>query len=377
MSIILFIIIIAVLVFVHELGHFLVAKKSGIRVDEFAVGFPPKIFSWIRGETKYSINLIPFGGFVKIFGENPDEESMAGPDKTRSFVNKPKHIQAAVLVAGILFNIIFAWVLFSASYVIGVASVASDEQNTKELPLPLVVTEVLKSSPAEISGLKNGDTIKKITIGVDTRGAFINGKTLEIKKPINPERVRDFVQASGGKELQVTILRNKDEKVLTMSPQKGLTGDSYAVGIQLALISINKLPIHKAIWKGGETTINVIKETAVGLYELLSRILTRKADLTQVAGPVGIVSLVGQASQFGFGYLLSFTALISVNLAIINLVPFPALDGGRLLFVAIEAATRRKIAPKVANFLNIIGFALLILFMITVTISDIGRLFGK
>jgi len=137
------------------------------------------------------------------------------------------------------------------------------------------------------------------------------------------------------------------------------------------------LPIHKAIWKGGETTINVIKETAVGLYELLSRILTRKADLTQVAGPVGIVSLVGQASQFGFGYLLSFTALISVNLAIINLVPFPALDGGRLLFVAIEAATRRKIAPKVANFLNIIGFALLILFMITVTISDIGRLFGK
>jgi len=122
MSVIIFLIALTVLVFVHELGHFLVAKWAGIRVDEFAIGFPPRLFSWQRGETRYSINLLPFGGFVKIFGENPDEASISGPDSTRSFVNKHRGLQAAVLVAGVAANVIFAWLLISISLMLGLTT---------------------------------------------------------------------------------------------------------------------------------------------------------------------------------------------------------------------------------------------------------------
>ena len=164
MSIIIFLVILAALIFVHELGHFLVAKKTGIRVDEFAIGFPPKIFAWQRGETKYTINLIPFGGFVKIFGENPDDESISGPDSTRSFVNKNRGIQAAVLVAGIAFNLIFAWLLISASLSVGLStSVSGYEQYAPDAKV--LVVSVLPNSPAAKAGLQAGDKIEGLSIG--------------------------------------------------------------------------------------------------------------------------------------------------------------------------------------------------------------------
>lgn len=359
MSIITFLIIIAVLIFVHELGHFSFAKKFGIRVDEFAIGFPPKIFSWIRGETKYSLNLIPFGGYVKIFGENPDEESMEGPDKARSFVNKPKYVQAMVLVAGILFNIIFAWILFSASFAFGIISI-SDNPNA-----PLVITDVVKDSPAEVAGLKSGDTILSLSSSFAEQVA-----------PITPEKVKEFVSGSDGKEIMVNIKRDGNTIQKNILAKKGIAGDDFAIGIQMAQVEKIKYGFFPSIIKGAETTYSVFKETAVGVVQFLTRIITRTANFEEVAGPVGIVSLVGQASQFGFGYLLSFTALISINLAVINLIPFPALDGGRLFFVGVEAIIRRKVSPKFMNALNILGFVLLMIFMITVTISDVGRLFN-
>ena len=364
MSIITFIIIIAVLVFVHELGHFLFAKRSGIRVDEFAIGFPPKIFSWKKGETKYTLNLIPFGGYVKIFGENPDEESINGPDKKRSFVNKPKSIQAAVLIAGILFNIIFAWMLFSASFFLGVTTEGSGPNAS------LVITDVIKDSPADTSGFKVGDVITSLSLAPSLENKIIMA-------PITPEQVKEFIGKSEGKEIAVTYKRGDKDYIKNIKPLTGVVKNTYAIGIQMAEVSIQKLPIHLAVWQGAKTTVQVIKETTVGLYDFISKIFMIKADLSQVAGPVGIVGLVGQASQFGFGYLLSFTALISVNLAIINLIPFPALDGGRLLFVGIEAIRRKAISPKVANAFNLIGFGLLILLMLTVTYGDIMRLFGR
>ena len=360
MSIITFIIIISALVFVHELGHFLVAKKSGIRVDEFAIGFPPKIFSFKRGETVYSVNLIPFGGFVKIFGENPDEDSMGGQDNSRSFINKPRHIQAAVLVAGILFNIIFAWILFSGSYALGVATEGDGPGSS------LYITNVVKGSPAEKIGLHSGDIIKSLSVN--------NNAT---QSDLTAQSVQDIISSSKGKEVTVQYSRAGKDQSLKISPQIGIVKNSYAIGIEMAQISTLKLGLGQAIVKGAKTTFVVIKETIFGLYDLVAKIFSSKADFSQVAGPIGIVSLVGQASQFGFGYLLSFTALISINLAVINLIPFPALDGGRLLFVGIEAIRRKSISPKITNTLNIIGFALLIIFMITVTISDIGRLMGK
>lgn len=360
MSIITFIIIISALVFVHELGHFIVAKKSGIKVDEFAIGFPPKIFSFKYGETVYAINLIPFGGYVKIFGENPDEDSTNGPEKSRSFINKPRHIQAAVLVAGICFNVLFAWILFSGSYALGVATEGGGGDAS------LYLTNIIKGSPAEIAGLQVGDVIKTLSLN----------KVPTLNTP-TAQSVQDFISSSNGDEVTVLYSRNGAEKSLKISPQKGITKNTYAIGIEMAEISTLKLGIGPAIVKGAETTLTTIKETALGLYSLLAKIFTAQADFSQVAGPIGIVSLVGQASQFGFGYLLSFTAVISINLAVINLIPFPALDGGRLLFVCIEAIRRKTISPKITNTLNIVGFAILIIFMITVSFSDVMRLLGK
>lgn len=356
MTIIIFLLILTVLVFVHELGHFLAAKKSGIRVDEFAIGFPPKLFSWKRGETKYSINLIPFGGFVKIFGENPDDESMQGPDKDRSFINKKRHIQAFVLVAGILMNFIFAFIAFTGSFLLGTAEV--NDQNDGSL----FITSVIPDSPAYISGLKEGDRVVKLE-----RGDKV------VSSP-NPDSLRDFVSVSGD-ELNVTISRNGKEENLSITPKEGNEDGKYLIGISMANISFNKYSIFESITKGFTTTISVTKDTFFGIINFLYSVITFGADLQSVSGPVGIVNMVGQAKTFGLGFLLSFTGIISVNLAIINLIPFPALDGGRLLFVAIEAIRRKAINPKIQNTFNFIGFALLMILMLVVTYSDIRKLF--
>jgi len=357
-SIIIFLVILSVLVFVHELGHFLFAKWNGIRVDEFAIGFPPRLFSIKRGETKYSINLLPLGGYVKIFGENPDEESINGPDKNRSFVNKGKLAQASVLVAGILFNILFAWILFTGSFMAGVANIDPDGTGEGKL----FVTDVLKDSPAEIAGIKAGDILISLA---DSKGAAEN---------LSPEAVRGFVGNSEGQEVTVSVERGGEFLDLRAIPTKSITANEFIIGVSMAEIVEMKLPIHKAIWEGGKTTVIVVKETTVGIVKFLGNIIIGNGNFKDVAGPVGIAGIVGEASKFGFGYLLSFAALISVNLAIINLIPFPALDGGRLLFVAIEAITRRPINPKFANILNLAGFVLLLLLMVLVTVSDIRKI---
>ncbi len=255
MSIIIFLIILAVLVLVHEFGHFIVAKKSGIRVDEFGLGFPPRILGRKFGGTLYSLNAIPFGGFVKIFGEDSHDVEVAEGDKSRSFQYKPKGIQALVLVAGVTFNLIFAWLVIFLRFII----------ETPKMPI----------------------------------GALV---------------------------------------------------DSFRI------------------------TGFLIVETAIGLSKFLYNAITLQADLSQVSGPIGIVSIVSDASSQGFISIISLMALISINLALINLIPFPALDGGRLLFVAIEAIIRRPISPKFVTVTNTVGFALLIILMIVVTTHDIFNL---
>lgn len=270
MSVIIFLIILSVLVIVHELGHFGVAKYFGIRVDEFGLGYPPKarkLFRW-KG-TDFTLNWLPFGGFVKIFGENADENDFENSSDARergqSFQNRSRPIQGAVLVAGVVMNFLFAWFLLSAIFVSG-------------LPAPL--------SAARPEGL----------------------------------------------------------------------------------------PVVEAVSAGFKASVKITTDTAVSLGTLLSQAVVGRANLSELAGPVGIVGMVGDVRALGLGYLLTFTALISLNLCIVNLLPFPALDGGRLLFVAIEAITRRKIHPRIFNTVNTVGFALLILLMVLITIHDVSNI---
>lgn len=358
MSFITLILVISILVFVHELGHFLVAKKSGVRVDEFSIGFPPRLWSFKKGETLYSINLIPFGGYVKIFGENPDDESMTGIDSQRSFVNKPRHIQAFILVAGVLMNILFAWGLITLSYTLGTASSASG------LDKYVVVTEVLKDSPAEVSGLKAGDIITGLNVAEK-----------QIATDVNSETVKEMVSESKGKPIVIDYFRGDKKETVSVVPKDGVIKDRYAIGVQMADVENIKLSFFEAIIKGAQTTYEIFVMTTVGTLKFFGSAFTLHANLAEVSGPIGIAGYLNQAREFGVSTLFAFVALISINLAVINLLPFPALDGGRLLFVAIEAIIRRPLNPKIANTLNLLGFAFLMILMLTITVSDIGKLF--
>lgn len=363
MSVIIFIIILGVLVFVHELGHFLVAKKSGIRVDKFAVGFPPKIFSFKKGETEYALNLIPFGGYVSIFGETPDEESLK-PEAQNSFVNKSKATQAAVLVSGVLFNIIFAWLLFSITFMTGSPSFITDEARARLANVDVVITSVLEESPASLAGLQTGDKIISLNSGIE-----------EISGELETTDIQSFVSDYGDSEIILNYERGNEVRSTSLIPVEGLVGEKFAVGIVMKTVVSLQLPIHKAFIEGFFMTGQMTKDIAVGLVTFLGQAITGRASLDQVSGPVGIAILVDDASQFGVVALLGFTAFISLNLAVLNILPFPALDGGRLLFILIEVIIRRPIKPSVANVINFTGFAILILFMIIITFSDVIKLF--
>jgi regulator of sigma E protease len=367
MNIIIFIVILLVLVVSHEFGHFIVAKKSGIRVDEFSFGFPPKLFGKKFGETTYNFNLLPVGGYVKIFGENPDEDSMNGPDSGRSFVNKPKYIQAAVLFAGVTMNFLVAWLLLSVGFMSGLpTSVQSAPKGAVIENQALTITSILPGSPAEIGGIKVGDKIVSLETEKDS--------TLLLSSNLSTETVQSFIKSHGDEKVEVAIVRANEKMELTVIPQKSDTSDFVMIGISMDTIGTLKLPIHKAIWEGLKLSADVFIGTVVGFYNLIHGAILGTADMSSVTGPVGIVGVVGDAAKFGFVYLLSFTALISINLAVINLIPFPALDGGRLLFLLIEKIKGSRIKPQIANWVNMVGFGLLMLLMVIITYHDIAKL---
>lgn len=362
MTIIIFVIILGLLVLVHEMGHFLAAKKAGVHVEEFGFGYPPRAISIGRKwGTLFSINWIPFGGFVKIFGENYENDESLKPQAKR-FIDVSKKWQAVILVAGVSFNVLFAWLLFSLGFMIGLPTPVENDFSDNVKNPALTVIEVFPGSPADEVGLKSGDKIKSITI-VDNN---IN--------ILSPEIVSDFINKSEG-ELKLNIDRGGDDLNFIILPVTGLVENKKVIGISMDMVGILSLPVHKAFYEGGKATIKITYMTAAGLLGLIKDAVQGQADVASVTGPVGIVGLVGDASRLGLAYLLTFTALISINLAIINLIPFPALDGGRLLFVAIEGITRKPVNVKFAQVANSVGFAILIGLMIFVTYRDILKLF--
>ncbi len=355
MTILIFFLVLFVLILVHEWGHFIVAKKTGMRVDEFGIGFPPKLFGIRWRDTEYTWNLFPIGGFVRILGENGDD----GAPSPDSFGAKSKWAQAAVLVAGVTMNVILAWFLFFAVFLYGVPTIVDEGKESAEAYM--VVTGVLKGSPADEAGITVGSTV----VGYGGADAALT-----------PSAFKSYTQNENNNVVTLRTEADGTEKAFQVTPVKGLvsdTPDAQAVGISLALVETVSRPLPTAFVDATKTTYASLVGITVGMGSLIVDIFQRDADLSQVAGPIGIVGLVGDAAEFGITSLLMFTAMISLNLAVINLLPFPALDGGRLVFVGLEALMRKPVNPVWMARINTVGFLLLLVLMVLVTINDITK----
>lgn len=364
MGALLLIIVLGVVVIVHEFGHFLFAKKFGIRVDEFGVGFPPRAKTLFKkGETTYTLNWIPFGGFVKIFGENPDDAPKDSPDYNRSMIAKPRYKQALVLFGGVLFNFLLGWLLISVGYMTGFpTSVDGNFPREKIQNVGVLITSVTKDSPATVAGLAAGDRILSLD-GDTTRAESITS-------------VQTYIQSHAEKNVSIDVVHGTTKKTVTVVPKEGIIPGKAAMGVSLDLVGTVTLGPLSALGHGFTTAWNMTKDIALYFVKFVAGFFNgQKSNLDDVAGPVGIAGIAGDAFHLGFSYLLSFVAIISVNLAVLNLMPFPALDGGRLLFLAIEAIRGKRIGAKTVMWTNTVGFGLLILLMLIVTYHDIVKLF--
>lgn len=363
MEALIFVVVIVALILVHEFGHFVAAKLSGMRVDEFGLGYPPRALVLGKiGETEYTLNWLPFGGFVKIYGEDGTGHG------SRAFSSRPRILQAIVLVAGVAMNLIFAYVLITGALVAGTPRALSAAEVSQARDVQLAVADVLPQSPAAIAGLTPGDVITSATLASGEWHAS------------DPASFSAFIATSGGGPVVLSLSRAAGGTAsLSVTPAAGLIASDparYALGVEVATIGVIPVSFGHALVEGANLTWGALSLTAVGLWHFFYGVFTLSANLSQVAGPVGIAGAVGAASQQGIGDLLSLMAIISINLALINLIPVPALDGGRLVFVLIEGVTRRRIKPSVEQAVNGIGFVLLVLLMVVVTAHDILKLIG-
>lgn len=361
LTIISFILILSVLVIVHEAGHFLVAKLFKIKVEEFGFGLPPRVFGIKFGETLYSLNWLPIGGFVKLYGEdeagsgsvNLKPQKQSKKDIDRAYFARPKWQKALVVSAGVIMNFILAVVLISFLY----AYVGVPVANNK-----VIIAAVVKGSPADLAGLKVGDQVEKVS-----------GKIIT-----DTNQLISITKSNEGKELLVNIKsENGKEKVVKVTPRISFPKNEGPMGVAVSPgTSIKKYSVLEAPVVG---TKEALKETgliASGLLSLLTQLITKGSVPTDVAGPVGIAQLTGQVVSIGIYAVLSFVSLLSLNLAIINILPFPALDGGRLLFIVIEAITRKKVNPLIESYAHTIGMAILLALIALITLHDLIRVFS-
>jgi len=343
------------LIILHELGHFLLAKKFGVKVEEFGIGYPPRLFGKKVGETIYSLNLLPFGAFVKIYGQ---EKRIEDP---RSFTTKPFYQKALIILGGVVSFWIVAAILLSVVMGIGVPTIVEDEENQGLVDPKIQITSIASNSPAEKAGLKPGDTIMGIS------GTDIN----KVKE------VQGFTQEYKGEEIILTIQRGKEVFDVSLVPRVSPPENEGAMGVALARTALKSYPWYQSPIKGivatGNLTLMIIKVWGTTIMNLFQGKGVPAG--VEVKGIVGIFGLFIQVGAMGVSYFLQFIAMISVSLALINILPIPALDGGWLLFLVIEKLKRKPLNQKIVQNISLVFFFLLIALMIWVTIKDIAQLF--
>ncbi len=356
-----FLLILMLLVLIHEAGHFFIAKWLGIKVEEFGFGFPPRAFSIKKGETLYSINWLPIGGFVKLYGEDEAGGGKIKPsaishqlsaDLGRAFFARPAWQRVLVVFAGVVMNFLLAVVIISYLYGVTGVSVPGDKVS---------ITGTSPSSPAQMAGLSKGDLIKSIN-GVSIKSA---------------EELTVFTQKHLGEKLSLVIERNDKAQSVEIIPRKNYPAGQGPMGVSITTnVIIKKYPWYQAPVVG---TIEAAKTSwmiAASLGKTVFDLVTKAQVPQGVAGPIGIAQLTGQFVQIGPIAVLSLISLLSLNLAILNVLPIPALDGGRLFFILIELVTRKKVNQKYENYAHALGMVVLLTLIAIITLHDIFRIFS-
>jgi regulator of sigma E protease len=346
LTIIAFILILGLLIFVHEFGHFISAKLCGVKVEEFGFGFPPKIFRIKKGETYYSVNWIPLGGFVKLLGE---EEKSKDP---RSFFMQSIWKRILIVIAGVIMNFVFAIFILTIGFSVGMTPIVSDPASLGgKQQTEIIIAGTTKDSPAAAAGIISGDIVTGYNSVEDFQAFTKNHKNEEI-----------------------TLNIKREHKPISINVKVSDNIDA-PLGVALAQATIVKLPplqaFKAAFVETGRTCTAIFKF----LYDFFHDLFTGKKVSDQVAGPVGIFTITKQAVKLGIGYVLQFMALLSINLGIMNILPFPALDGGKAIFLIAEAIRGKKVVKvEVENIIHWIGFIILIALVILITYNDIVRL---
>ncbi len=361
MALLVFIITLAILVLVHEWGHFIVARRAGARVDEFGFGFPPRLFSIRRGETLYSLNLIPLGGFVKIYGEEGE-----GRDDPRSFAAQPPRRKAAILLAGVTMNFLLAIVLLVLAHAIGIPSPIEEGVPIDQYrDVAIRIVQVVPGSPADQAGIRIGDAIRSLAIP----------DSPVMVSPAHINEVHDFIESHKGERITLTLERGKETKTVVAEAREHPPQGQGRIGIAMERIGIRQFPILTAVWEGTKSGFLLAYVIVYSFFDAIRDFVTGEPVTGDIAGPVGIYAMTRQFTQLGFVYILQFVALLSMTLAILNSVPYPALDGGQLLFVIIEKIKGAPLSDRAKRIANTVGFASLMLLILLITIRDIRRFF--
>ena len=349
------IIVLSILIFVHEFGHFSAAKKIGIKVEEFGFGLPPKIWGKKIGETVYSLNLLPIGGFVRLLGEDQEEvKEQKQSGRTRQELKKyfwarSKKERAVVLLAGVAMNFLLAIAILSIIFTHGL-----------NIADKVKISEVNENSPAQAAGMIFGDVLVAVA-----------GREVD-----NVNQVSELVYANRGKDIEIKLLRENNQQVIVkITPRVNPPAGEGALGIKMQqLFRQLKYPWYQAPFFGLYWGLVFSWEMLVGISSLLWRLITfQYFDPNQVRGVLGIAEAVGEAVKIGWLPVMQLTGILSLNLAIINLLPIPALDGGRLMFLILEKFLGKKVKPKAEQIAHRVGLAFLVALFILITINDVLR----
>lgn len=335
-SLFLIILGLSVLIIIHELGHFCAARYFGLLIEEFGFGLPPKMFGKRWGETLVSLNWLPFGGFVRIYGERHDDEK-SGIPPTRSFAHQSVLKKSLIMAAGVLMNVILGWFLISVVFMVGI-------------PQSVLITEVQENTLAEVAGLLAGDQL----LGFKTIDGFIG-----------------FVEENKGMEISLEINRVGETLTVPITPRIEVPEGEGNLGIAIVETGLPQTGFFQSFWEGLKTSIFLIGAIFAAIARLAVGVFTDLKILEGFVGPVGIVNVAIQTTKLGLVHFLQLVALISLNLAVFNVLPIPALDGGRLFFLLIGKLKGSPIKPQTEAMANALGFALLIFLIFAVTIKDI------